>query len=53
MVFTTALILWLLLLTLVVAHLVPKPIGWRKLLLWIGLALLSVLLVHLHILKFG
>ena len=53
MTLTTAFVLWLFMLAYMVAQLLPKPIGWGKFLLWIGLALLSVVLVLVHALRFG
>ena len=38
-------VLWLLLLVLLVAHLVPMPWKWGKLLVWLALVLLSLSLV--------
>jgi hypothetical protein len=52
MTFTTAFVLWLILLALVVATLLPKPQGWGKLFVWLALALLSVVLVLVHALAF-
>jgi|WetSurMetagenome_2_1015567.scaffolds.fasta_scaffold1705413_1 hypothetical protein len=44
MILNETMVLWLIMLTLLVG-LFPKPIGWGRLGLWVGLVLLTVLLV--------
>jgi DMSO/TMAO reductase YedYZ heme-binding membrane subunit len=52
MVFDTSFVLFLLLLAFVVAHLLPKPVGWGRLAVWAALALLTVVLVLVHAIHF-
>ena len=51
--FDMTFVLWLLMLVLVVAHLVPRPAGFGKLAVWAALALLSLVLVLTHAISFG
>ena len=46
MVINVAMVLWLIMLAMVLTSLVPKPTGWPRFALWVGLVLLTALLVH-------
>lgn len=48
MTINATLVLWFIMLVLVVAHLVPKPVGWGKLLVWGVLVLATIVVILLH-----
>jgi hypothetical protein len=53
MLFHTSFVLFLILLLLIVLYLTPKPVGWPRLAVWLGLVLITVLLWKLGAIGFG